>query len=50
MVPRDQNLGRGGVNQRQSEPDQGQGNALPGADRGPAPAQLNNRPTDGHQH
>jgi cytochrome o ubiquinol oxidase subunit 2 len=49
-MPRDQHLSRGGVNQRQSEPDQGQGNALPGADRGSAPAQLNNRPTDSHQH
>ena len=50
MRPRDQNLSRGGVNQRQSEPDQGQGNALPGADRAPAPAQLNNRPSDSHRH
>jgi cytochrome o ubiquinol oxidase subunit 2 len=50
MMPRDQNLSRGGVNQRQSEPDQGQGNALPGADRGAAPAQLNNQPADSHQH
>jgi cytochrome o ubiquinol oxidase subunit 2 len=50
MMPRDQNLSRGGVNTPRTEPDQGQGNAIPGADRGPAPAQLNNQPTDGHQH
>lgn len=50
MIPRDQNLSRGGVNAPQTEPDQGQGNALPGADRSPAPAQLNTRPADGHQH
>jgi len=50
MKPRDQDLSRGGVNAPRTEPDQGQGNALPGADRGPAPAQLNNRPTDRHQH
>nr|WP_128562450.1 ubiquinol oxidase subunit II [Methylobacterium crusticola] len=49
MMPRDQNLSRGGVNERKTAPDQGQGNALPGADRGPAPAQLNNQPTR-HQH
>jgi cytochrome o ubiquinol oxidase subunit II len=45
-VPRDQDLTRGGVNTPRTEPDQGQGNALPGADRGPAPAQLNNRPAE----
>jgi cytochrome o ubiquinol oxidase subunit 2 len=50
MMPRDQNMSRGGVNQRQPEPDQGQGNALPGADREPAPAQLNSPPTETHQH
>lgn len=50
MRPRDQDLSREGINQRRSEPDQGQGNALPGADRGPAPPQLNTRPTDSHQH
>lgn len=50
MMPRDQDRSRGGVNQRQSEPDRGQGNALPGADRGPAPPQLNNRPTERHPH
>ncbi|WP_336491829.1 ubiquinol oxidase subunit II [Methylobacterium nigriterrae] len=50
MMPRDQPLSRGGVNERKTEPDQEQGNALPGADRGPAPAQLNNRPSDRHQH
>ena len=50
MKPRDQNLSRGGVNDSKTEPDQGQGNALPGADRGPAPAQLNNQPTERHQH
>ncbi|MGG5820039.1 ubiquinol oxidase subunit II [Falsiroseomonas sp. HW251] len=50
MRPRDQGLSRGGVNQPRSEPDQGQGNALPGADRGSAPAQLNDRPTERHQH
>jgi cytochrome o ubiquinol oxidase subunit II len=50
MMPRDQNLSRGGVNAPRTEPDQGQGNALPGADREPAPAQLNNRPTEPHQH
>jgi cytochrome o ubiquinol oxidase subunit II len=50
MMPRDQELSRGGVNTPKSEPDQGQGNARPGAERGPAPAQLNNRPSDRHQH
>ncbi|MFE1599660.1 ubiquinol oxidase subunit II [Methylobacterium sp. ID0610] len=50
MMPRDQSLSRGGVNERESEPDRGQGNALPGAGRGTAPAQLNNRPVDRHQH
>lgn len=50
MMPRDQNMSRGGVNAPRTEPDQGQGNALPGADREPAPAQLNNQPTDGHPH
>jgi cytochrome o ubiquinol oxidase subunit 2 len=50
MIPRDQNLSRGGVNTPETKPDQGQGNDLPGAERGPAPAQLNNQPTDGHQH
>ena len=42
-------MGRGGVNERKAEPDQGQRNGLPGRE-GPAPAQLNNPPTDGHQH
>ncbi|EIM27881.1 ubiquinol oxidase subunit II [Microvirga lotononidis] len=50
MMPRDQNMTRGGVNAPQTHPDQGQGNALPGANREPAPAQLNNQPADGHQH
>ncbi|WP_410055011.1 ubiquinol oxidase subunit II [Microvirga sp. Mcv34] len=50
MMPRDQNMSRGGVNAPETQPDQGQGNALPGADRGPAPAQLNSQPTDGHKH
>jgi cytochrome o ubiquinol oxidase subunit 2 len=50
MMPRDQDLSRGGVNQRESEPNQGQGNALPGADRESAPAQLNTGPTQDHQH
>ncbi len=50
MTPRDQTMSRGGVNERKTEPDQGQGNALPGADRGAAPAQLNTRPTERHQH
>ena len=50
MMPRDQHLSREGVNQPKTEPDQGQGNALPGADRSPAPAQLNNRPSERHQH
>ncbi|WP_414475375.1 ubiquinol oxidase subunit II [Microvirga sp. M2] len=50
MMPRDQDLSRGGVNTPKTEPDQGQGNALPGANREPAPAQLNNRPTDSHEH
>ncbi len=49
-MPRDQYLSRGGVNEKKNEPDQGQGNAMPGAERGPAPAQLNNRPTEKHQH
>lgn len=40
----------GTVNERKAEPDGGQGNALPGADRGPAPAQLNNQPTEQHRH
>jgi len=46
MKPRDQS----GVNAPVRTPDQGQGNALPDADRGPAPAQLNTAPTDRHQH
>ncbi|AWN37688.1 ubiquinol oxidase subunit II [Methylobacterium radiodurans] len=50
MMPRDQHLSREGVNERKGEPDQGQGNALPGADRSPAPAQLNNRPSERHKH
>jgi cytochrome o ubiquinol oxidase subunit 2 len=50
MKPRDQNMSRDGINQPRTAPDQGQGNALPDADRGPAPAQLNNRPTERHQH
>ncbi len=50
MMPRDQNMSRGGVNTPQAAPDQGQGNALPGADRAPAPAQLNTQPTEGHPH
>ena len=45
MMPRDQERARGGVNEPQTAPDQGQGNALPGADRAPAPAQLNTQPT-----
>ena len=48
-MPRDQ-ASSGEVNERQTEPDQGQGNALPGADRTPAPAQLNTPPTERHQH
>ena len=40
----------GQVNEQKTQPDQGQGNALPGADRGPAPAQLNNRPAEPHKH
>lgn len=39
-----------GINPQRTEPDQGQGNALPGAERGPAPPQLNNRPTEQHRH
>jgi cytochrome o ubiquinol oxidase subunit II len=50
MKPRDQEMSREGVNQRKDQPDQGQGNALPGAERGPAPAQLNNQPDPHHQH
>ena len=50
MKPRDQNMSRDGINQPKTAPDKGQGNALPDADRGPAPAQLNNRPTERHQH
>ncbi|WP_418291981.1 ubiquinol oxidase subunit II [Methylobacterium durans] len=50
MMPRDQDKSRGGVNEPKTEPDQGQGNALPGADRAPAPAQLNNQPTERHPH
>ncbi|RDI58014.1 ubiquinol oxidase subunit II [Microvirga subterranea] len=49
-IPRDQHLGRGGVNAPETQPDQGQGNALPGAEKGPAPAQLNTQPTEGHPH
>ena len=48
MKPRDQDAARGGNNQRATKPDQG--TALPGADRGPAPAQLNTQPTERHQH
>lgn len=47
MDPRDQTLSRDGVNKPKTEPDQGQGNALPGADRTPAPAQLNTAPPQG---
>lgn len=50
MIPRDQERSSGGVNEPKTAPDQGQGNALPGADRTPAPAQLNNRPAEPHQH
>lgn len=50
MMPRDQPLRRGGVNQPRTEPDQGQGNALPGADKGLAPPQLINPSTESHQH
>jgi cytochrome o ubiquinol oxidase subunit 2 len=50
MKPRDQDRARGGVNTPATQPDQGQGNALPGADRGPAPAQLNTQPADRHRH
>jgi cytochrome o ubiquinol oxidase subunit II len=46
MMPRDQDRARGGVN----EPDAGQGGAVPGADGGAAPPQLNIRPADPHQH
>ena len=49
-MPRDQPLSRGGVNQPRTEPDQGQGNALPGAEKGPAPPQLINRLHQSHQH
>lgn len=49
MMPRDQTMSHGGINAPKTEPDQGQGNALPGADRGPAPAQLNNRPPNSRQ-
>jgi cytochrome o ubiquinol oxidase subunit II len=45
MMPRDQERARGGVNEPQTAPDQGQGNTLPGADRAPAPSQLNTQPT-----
>ena len=40
----------GGANERRTVPDSGGGDALPGAERGPAPAQLNTRPTERHQH
>ena len=50
MMPRDQERARGGVNEPQTAPDQGQGNALPGADRAPAPAQLNTPPAPHRQH
>ena len=46
--PHDQPMGRGGANERKAEPNQGQRNGL--AERGPAPPQLTNPPTDGHQH
>ncbi|CAO3424343.1 ubiquinol oxidase subunit II [Azospirillum doebereinerae] len=49
-IPRDQDRSRDGVNAPEAQPDQGQGNALPDADRGPAPTQLNPRPADGHKH
>ena len=45
MMPRDQERARGGVNEPQTAPDQGQGDTLPGADRAPAPAQLNTQPS-----
>jgi len=38
------------VNQSRSEPDTGQGHAMPGAPSTPAPAQLNNRTDDEHAH
>jgi cytochrome o ubiquinol oxidase subunit 2 len=50
MMPRDQNLGRGGVNEPGTAPDQRRDRVLPGADTGPAPAQLNNQPAERHQH
>ncbi|GEP03017.1 cytochrome ubiquinol oxidase subunit II [Methylobacterium oxalidis] len=50
MMPRDQDKSSGGINEPKTTPDQGQGNAVPGADRAPAPAQLNNAPTAPHRH
>jgi cytochrome o ubiquinol oxidase subunit II len=49
-MPRDSEGARGGVNAPQRAPDGSQGNAVPGADRTPAPAQLNTAPAQRHQH
>jgi cytochrome o ubiquinol oxidase subunit 2 len=50
MAPRDQERASGGVNAPRTAPDQGPGNGRPGADSAPAPAQLNPRPPERHQH
>jgi cytochrome o ubiquinol oxidase subunit 2 len=50
VVPRGQNTGSGDVGERRTEPNRGPGNAPPGADTGPAPAQLNTQPSQPHRH
>ena len=45
MAPREQSRSSGGVNEPKTEPDRGRATPCPGADRAPAPAQLNNPPT-----
>ncbi|WP_018263847.1 ubiquinol oxidase subunit II [Methylobacterium sp. WSM2598] len=49
MKPRDQELSRGGINPPRGEPGPGGGVAPPGSGE-PAPAQLNDRPAQPHQH
>ena len=46
MMPHDQPMGGDGGREHRTEPG---GSAVPGAERGPAPAQLNNQPTQPHQ-
>ncbi|GJD99220.1 ubiquinol oxidase subunit II [Methylobacterium isbiliense] len=49
MQPRDQERGRD-VKEPGTTPDPGRPGTPPGADQGTAPPQLQNRPTDRHQH